>query len=77
MVKKHKKKEVKKRRQRDTFEILIREKSKDFFKAIKDYWYERDKLENEFRKVAEVLGERKDIDKIFPSDFFKFINVIY
>lgn len=60
------KKKIKKR-QRESFEILIEEKAKNFVKAIKEYWKTQDKLIQEYKEIALGLGGIHNIDEIFPA----------
>lgn len=60
------KKKIKKR-QRQSFEILIEEKAKNFIKAIKEYWKTQDKLIQEYKQTALGLGGIHNFDEIFPT----------
>lgn len=64
------KKKIKKR-QRESFEILIEEKSKNFIKAIKEYWKTQDNLLREYKETALNLGGLNNFDEIFPSGLSK------
>jgi hypothetical protein len=60
------KKKIKKR-QRQSFEILIEEKAKNFIKAIKEYWITQDNLIYKYKETALGLGGIHNFDEIFPS----------
>jgi len=61
------KKKIKKR-QRQSFEILIEEKARNFIKAIKEYWKTQDNLVQEYKKAALTFGGIHNYDEIFPTN---------
>ncbi len=56
-----------KKKQRESFEILIEGKAKNFKKAIIEYWKTQDKLIQEYKETALAMGGTFSFDEIFPT----------
>lgn len=54
-------------------EILIREKGKNYVKAIKEYWEEQDRLESEFVGTTASFHDDSDYNNVFLLKAFKLV----
>jgi hypothetical protein len=72
MVKKRAKKKV----PRSSLDILIfKNKAREFIKAIKEYWSQQDKLQQQFNKLSYSFGIT-NAKEIFPSDLSSIILLL-